>query len=516
MEAELFEAACSGNLDALYGVVGENGSAILLKLHSWGRVDTPLHLASMFGHAEFVREYMRLSSISAHHLSQLNQDGYSPLHLASANGHLEIVNFLLKFGKQNSAVEELCMKKDKEGRSALHFAVVAGKIGVINVLLVHCPEAAMEVTLHKESVLHLAVKHHQHEVLEFLINQKLGSSVGDLLNLGDWEGNTVLHLATANRQLQTVRYLVKQPNLNVNAQNSYGLRALDIMFVYTFNSNNLHMEEAIRRAGGRRSQTETTNVQARLHHDRLNTSSCSHAEVDNNEKHEWLKELRSGILVMASVFATLTFQVALAPPGGLWQDWGPNAATSDGSDIPAYRPGQPILYGLDRFEFSLLMLINAQAFFASIATIIMSIRPFKARSQSQGWRIMEIGALLTVTLITLEFVIIVHLIAEKLLKQPIYLVSFTIWSVILCSCLISLFRKSMMYLGGTDPFGRIASSVEENFFTHPRPAAATARSPLPLARLMPSLSHAACHRMPLVVAIAIAVARLPRGSSVSF
>ncbi|KAL0393427.1 UNVERIFIED_CONTAM: hypothetical protein Slati_4308900 [Sesamum latifolium] len=129
----------------------------------------------MFGQAEFVREYMRLSSISAHQLSQLNQDGYSPLHLASANAHLEIVEFMVDFAKQNFAVMEVCMKKDRDGRTALHFAIVSGKIDVIDVLFVNYSDAA---------------------------NEKLGSSVDGLLNLGDWEGNTILHLATANRQFQ--------------------------------------------------------------------------------------------------------------------------------------------------------------------------------------------------------------------------------------------------------------------------------------------------------------------------
>ncbi|KAK4384603.1 hypothetical protein Sango_3044500 [Sesamum angolense] len=78
----------------------------------------------MFGHAEFVREYIRLSSISAHQLSQLNQDGYSPLHLASANSHLEIVQILLEVGKHKSALEELCLKKDRDGRTALHSVMV--------------------------------------------------------------------------------------------------------------------------------------------------------------------------------------------------------------------------------------------------------------------------------------------------------------------------------------------------------------------------------------------------------
>ncbi|KAL0423482.1 UNVERIFIED_CONTAM: hypothetical protein Sradi_0883000 [Sesamum radiatum] len=124
-------------------------------------------LASMFGHAKFVTEYIRLSSISAHQLSQLNQDGYNPLHLASANDHLEIVQFLLEFGKHKSVVEELCMKK-----------IETGELRFIRPWLL--------------------------EVLVFLIDQKLGSSVQDLLNRGDHEGNTIMHLATAKNNFKFV------------------------------------------------------------------------------------------------------------------------------------------------------------------------------------------------------------------------------------------------------------------------------------------------------------------------
>ncbi|KAK4389945.1 hypothetical protein Sango_2331500 [Sesamum angolense] len=164
----MVEAGCSGNIDFLHDAIRGDGT-ILQKLHSLGTTNTPLHLASMFGHAEFVIEYISLSSISAYQLSQLNQDGYSPLHLASTNDHLEIVQFLLEFGKHKSALEELY--------------------------------AAKEVTVHQESVLHLVVKHHQQEVLVFLMDQKLGLSVQNLLNRGDREGNTIMHLATAEKQL---------------------------------------------------------------------------------------------------------------------------------------------------------------------------------------------------------------------------------------------------------------------------------------------------------------------------
>ncbi|KAL0324740.1 UNVERIFIED_CONTAM: hypothetical protein Scaly_2441100 [Sesamum calycinum] len=94
------------------------------------------------------------------------------------------------------------MKKDRDGRTALHSAVVTSKISVIDLVFDHCPNATKEVTIHQESALHLAVKHHQQEVLEFLIDQKLGSTVQDFLNRGDREGHTILHLVTAKKQHQ--------------------------------------------------------------------------------------------------------------------------------------------------------------------------------------------------------------------------------------------------------------------------------------------------------------------------
>ncbi|KAK4420154.1 hypothetical protein Salat_2428300 [Sesamum alatum] len=421
MEGKLFEAACSGDIDVLYDAV-RGDAAILQKLHSWGSTDTPLHLASMFGHAEFVREHIRLSSISAHQLSQLNQDGFSPLHLASANGHMEIVQFLLEFGKQKSVVEELCMKKDRDGRTALHSAVVTGKIDVIDLLFVHCPKAAKEVTLHQESVLHLAVKHHQQEVLEFLIDQKLGPSVQDLLNRGDRQGNTVLHLATAKKQLQIVEYLVKQSSLNANAENSNGVKPLDILFVSAaLNSNDMYIEEAIRLAGGCRSQM--TNVTTSPPHNTPYSLPESFNKVE-----DWLKEMRNGIIVMSSVFATLSFQVALTPPGGLWQDWGPNGAQSNNSFVPTRQPGVPILYDLDRKRFNSTNWLNTVTFFTSIASILLMRQPFKVQSPGMIMLVLHV-VLVTILTMVVEFIRMAPLLTKKSFKDMLGTLTLS------CSCL---------------------------------------------------------------------------------
>lgn len=225
MEKILSQAACTGDMEALFDSVRAD-AAVIQKLHSHGHAETPLHLACMFGHLQFVRDYMILGSISFHQLCQRNGDGYSPLHLAASNGHVEIIKHLINFGQQNFVVDQMCLSKDRDGKTMIHSATVTGRVDVIDVLLEDCPESALEVTFHQDNILHLAVKHHQYEALEFLI-QKLGSFGGGLLNQGDREGNTILHLATAGRQFRA-------------SQTIYSLK-----FLVSYSSYVLHAIETI-------------------------------------------------------------------------------------------------------------------------------------------------------------------------------------------------------------------------------------------------------------------------------
>ncbi|KAL0387773.1 UNVERIFIED_CONTAM: hypothetical protein Sradi_2659100 [Sesamum radiatum] len=266
---------------------------------------------------------------------------------------------------------------------------------------------------------------------------------------------------------QTVEYLVKQPHLNVNAENSYGLRALDIMFSYGFNSKDVYIEEAIRLAGGCRSQLATTTNETRLSldiqdtslqpssdtptnqtslsHDTSHTSSKSSSDTD-----EWSKELKSGIIVMASVFATLTFQVALTPPGGVWQDWGSNATPFNSSVVPTQQPGVPILYDLDRKQFTLVMMYNTFTFMNSIATIVMMIQPFKLetpilRGFSHGV-VVPYLVVFNVILIAVEFLSIEAIMTKKSVNSSRVWRTHFFWFLIILLALSSFFIKTGQYL----------------------------------------------------------------------
>ncbi|KAF2289866.1 hypothetical protein GH714_038944 [Hevea brasiliensis] len=163
---------------------------------------TPLHIACMFGQVDFAREYLRRYPQNLQHE---NPNGCSGLHLASSNGHLEMIRLLLTLGHNR----ELCMKRDKDGRTPLHHAVINGSDSVVNRLLDACPESALE----------------------------------KLLNMADKEGNTVLHLALVRKQRQRT-YFECEPCQLMWAY------TLDLLVIDPINLADDRIETIIKSAGG--------------------------------------------------------------------------------------------------------------------------------------------------------------------------------------------------------------------------------------------------------------------------
>lgn len=91
MDRRLFEASQTGNTNFLHHLLAENH--YILHTIALTSQQNPLHIASIAGHVEFVKEMIRLKPSFA---EVVNEDGFSPLHLASAIGHFEVVKELLK------------------------------------------------------------------------------------------------------------------------------------------------------------------------------------------------------------------------------------------------------------------------------------------------------------------------------------------------------------------------------------------------------------------------------------
>uniref|UniRef100_A0A803LBK9 PGG domain-containing protein n=1 Tax=Chenopodium quinoa TaxID=63459 RepID=A0A803LBK9_CHEQI len=287
---KLYDAALKGDEPSLLNLLEEDPHILdRCIIENSGRyMQSPLHVAANFGHVNFTKKIIEKKPKLVEVVDQIKRS--SPLHIACAEGHLQIVETLLDV---NSSI---CYTHDQEGKTPVHVAAINGQIAVLKALLKVEPQAARERTMGGESVLHLCVKHKQPEALRFLVKTM---DDGELFNFDDALGNTVLHLAVAAKQPEMVEILIVHPKIKQNAINKNGLTVVDT-----------HKKS-------RRDSIQDTKIWKLL--DRANVLPAKEALKTTKER-AWLEDHRTSLMVVASLIATMAFQVGINPPGGVWQD----------------------------------------------------------------------------------------------------------------------------------------------------------------------------------------------------
>lgn len=378
MDARLFDAAYRGDVNTLQELIGED--PLILHTVTVTTSNTPLHVAALLGHTQFAMKVMQNYPGLA---DELNQQGLSPIHLASAKGHLEIVKQMLVLRPN------LALIKDEDGNIPLHSAAIRGRREILTQLFTN--ESANELTSSRETVLHLAVKHNRYQALELLIQFASQYQIGnELFNAVDAGGNTIFHLACAGKKSKMVK-LLSRTNVDMNAVNSEGLTALDLAVRATKGSNDEdEIQEIIRNVGA-----ELTERVERL--EQSIATKQQRSSVARSEK--FVGSLKNGIGILAAIFASLSFQVGMNPPGGVWQEWASSnatksatAAANGNNDDPSswsnslflglfelasvsegdsHKPGLSISWELGKNKFLNFILCNSLCFFFSIATIVV-------------------------------------------------------------------------------------------------------------------------------------------------
>jgi hypothetical protein len=152
----------------------------------------------------------------------------TPLMSAAKNGHLQCVQYLLSRGADP-------VKRGKGGNTALHLAVLNQRWNVMYYLLNHhnhiapidstdSPRHLCDVPNRHSgyTILYHAIRHH--EVFRDLVMvYGMDPHGGD--NHWKW---TPLHSAVSGNHLETVRFLVEECGVNVNAQSLFGQTPLGI------------------------------------------------------------------------------------------------------------------------------------------------------------------------------------------------------------------------------------------------------------------------------------------------
>ncbi|KAL7186465.1 hypothetical protein ACSBR2_028251 [Camellia fascicularis] len=217
MDQKLYNSAKSGDILHFKQLLNENPSLLLrLTPHE----NTPLHIATQFGHKSIVAEiYNRQQSL----LAQPNLDGDTPLHVAARAGRISIVSFLvnemlsLSYGdiesRGNRGIEILRMR-NKWGNTVLHEAVRNHSIRVAEFLMKVDPGlACFENNMARSSAyggsdgqtaLHAAIAEGHFDVIEALVRAK-----PELIKEANHHGRTPLYYAASMGDHRTVQGLLQ-------------------------------------------------------------------------------------------------------------------------------------------------------------------------------------------------------------------------------------------------------------------------------------------------------------------
>ena len=186
---------------------------------------TPLHVVSLnggwhpcFGHQRFDTnppQVARMLIERGADVSVQDKEGHTPLHLMSQYGQPEIAHILIESGADVSA-------QDEEGRTPMHLAPQAGLV-VIRMLIEHGTDVSAE-DKDGRTPLHLASQAGQLEVARILVES------GADVSAQDKEGQTPLHLASQTSSwgaVALIRMLIER-GADVSAQDDGGRTSLHL------------------------------------------------------------------------------------------------------------------------------------------------------------------------------------------------------------------------------------------------------------------------------------------------
>ncbi|KAF7848772.1 hypothetical protein BT93_L1577 [Corymbia citriodora subsp. variegata] len=369
-ESRLHLAIEHDDVDELHNLIVEEPE-LLDRISKHPFPNTPLHIAAAAGKIDVA---MELAILKPSFTRKLNPEGYSPMHLALQHEQYHIVRALMTTNPR------LIRVRGRGGITPLHF-VAQRKVDdekeneklmeLLAEFLVVCKSSIEDLTNQYETAVHVAVKNHNLEAFEvFLIWLRRVREV-EILNWKDKDGNTVLHIAASENQPKIIKLLT--PRVDIDVRNFQNKTALEI-----FQGNSSGDEDLAKRF--RRSWLERQHVPKIFLLEFLRKEPTCFEQLKTFMALQ-TQSARETILIVATLVAIATYQAALTPPGGYWQDNSLNApansvaVTANSSGIAVEKPhqaGNMILAGSRLYMFTVL---NSLVFFISIIAIWITSIP---------------------------------------------------------------------------------------------------------------------------------------------
>ena len=173
-----------------------------------GDGNTVLHLASRNGRLNIMQLIIDFSKASID-LNLANRSNQTPLHLAYANGHIYIAKYLLSHADCNPNIT-----LDEYKNTPLHVASQNGDLQIVKFIF----ETSIvrvnpdETNILGQTALHFACTGSHKVIVEYLLSRAKCNPC-----LRDGDGNTPLHIATHNGDMECVKLIFETSTITVNS-----------------------------------------------------------------------------------------------------------------------------------------------------------------------------------------------------------------------------------------------------------------------------------------------------------
>ncbi|XP_022864266.1 ankyrin repeat-containing protein BDA1-like [Olea europaea var. sylvestris] len=430
IEKKLHEAAINGEIPILLQLIQENPQILTSKFSSIP--NNPLHTAVLLGHLDFTKELLNRNLQMA---NSLNSHGSSALHLASAKGNLGIVKYLLLINP------DICSVLDRDGRNPLHLAAIKGRVAVLGELLRSKPEVARELTGRGETCLHLCVKYNRFEALKVLV--AFMKKDDQFVNWKDSDGNTILHVAVAKKQIEVINYLLANTRVEIGARNANGWTALDVLMQSPGDTRDLEIKQCLLHRSV--SRTEHTPF---LPFDTVLPENDTTRKQPKKHKHtDWLGRKRNALMIVASLLATVAFQAGLSPPGGVWQGDYEGIPNGTKAQKP-HEAGQSIMAYTLPPAYNQYMIFNTIAFLASLSIILLQVSGLPLRRRRWMWtQMVTIWIAITAQTIT-YFITFINMTPDHVTDTVNYVIKVYVlgWLSLMGIVFIGNISRAMLYV----------------------------------------------------------------------
>ena len=233
----------------LCGLIGAGAASVAAQgPPTAGRTVPTIHQAAQAGDAATVNALLEATPML---VNAKDQSGRTPLHWACRGVHLRVVQILVESGADVNAIDRsdvaplhsvasrgdhvasaLLLAKGARvdarttsGATPLHLAAQNGHADVARVLIEHGGRLDLRDNT-EDSPIHAAARADKWTVVDWLVSQMPAGGTS-ALNLPDFDGNTVLHLAARHGRADTVALLASK-GADLNARNAMGQTAYNL------------------------------------------------------------------------------------------------------------------------------------------------------------------------------------------------------------------------------------------------------------------------------------------------